>query len=70
MKQYLADQTQRAVSEVNRRDVANEIFDIILAELDWNLKHKLPTETSWEFYVTPVDNDKGTYMSRQKGRRE
>ncbi len=30
MKRYLADQKQRPISEVTRKEIANELFDIIL----------------------------------------
>ena len=58
MRQYLADEKGKAVNDVTRKDVANEIFDIILAEIDWNLKYKMPEDVDWEFYVTPIEEDK------------
>jgi len=57
MRQYLANKTNKAISEITRNDIANELFDIILAEIDWNLKYKLPEDVDWEFYVTPVNGD-------------
>ena len=53
MKRYLADQKQRPINEITKKEIANELFDIILTEIDWNLKYKLPEGTSWEFYVSP-----------------
>jgi len=44
IRQSLANETGKKISEVTRNDVANEIFDIILAEIDWNLKYKLPED--------------------------
>jgi len=58
IRQYLADEKGKAVNEVTRKDVANEIFDIILAEIDWNLKYKMPEDVDWEFYVTPIEEGK------------
>lgn len=58
MKRYLADQKQRPIGEVTRKEIANELFDVILTEIDWNLKYKLPEGTSWEFYVTPEKSRK------------
>lgn len=56
MRNYLTDKTNKKTSEVSRHDIANEIFDIILAEIDWNLKYKFPEDTNWEFYVTPLED--------------
>jgi hypothetical protein len=58
MKQYLANEKQRPMKEITKHDIANELFDLILAEIDWNLKYKLPEGTSWEFYVTPTGTRK------------
>jgi hypothetical protein len=65
MKQYLANEKQRPINEIKRNDVADEIFGIILAEIDWNLKHKLPQGTSWEFYVKPIEEAKRTNFKRK-----
>jgi hypothetical protein len=58
MEQCLANETQRPINEITKHDVANGLFDVILAEIDWNLKYKLPEGTSWEFYVTPQPTHK------------
>lgn len=55
MKQYLARESGKRIDEVTRKDVANELFDIILAEIDWNLKYKFADDVDWEFYVYPVE---------------
>jgi len=57
MKRYLANKKRRQTNEVTKKDIANELFDIILREIDWDLKCKLPKGTSWEFYVTPKETD-------------
>jgi hypothetical protein len=60
IRRYLADQKQRPLNEVTRKDIADELFDIVLTEIDWNLKYKLPKGTSWEFYVTPNERKKSS----------
>jgi len=61
IKQYLANEKGKVVNEITKNDVANEIFDIILAEIDWNLKYKLPEDAEWEFYVTPIEEGKAEH---------
>lgn len=56
MKRYLADEKQRPLNEITKHDIADELFGVILAEIDWNLKYRLPEGTSWESYVTPKRN--------------
>jgi len=58
IKHYLANEKGKTVNEITRKDVANEFFDIILAEIDWNLKYKMPEDVDWEFYVTPIEEGK------------
>jgi len=58
MEQYLADEKGKAVNEIIRKDIANEIFDIILAEIDWNLNYKMSEDVDWEFHVTPIEKGK------------
>jgi hypothetical protein len=66
MKQYLSNEKQRPLNEITRNDVADELLGIILAEIDWNLKHKLPQGTSWEFYVIPKETDKAKANLREE----
>jgi hypothetical protein len=64
IKQYLANEKQRPINEITKHDIANELFDVILAEIDWNLKYKLPEGTSLEFHVTPKGTDKAKEEAR------
>jgi hypothetical protein len=66
LRKYLADKNNVKISEITREDIANEIFDIILAEIDWNLKYKLPEDVDWEFYVRPIERSKGDYRTRKR----
>lgn len=61
IRQYLAGDSGRRIDEVTMKDVANEISNIILAEIDWNLKYKLPEDVSWEFHVTPIEGEYAAY---------
>jgi len=66
LRKYLANKSNVKISEITREDIANEIFDIILAEIDWNLKYKLPKDADWEFYVTPIEGTKDDYRTRKR----
>jgi len=66
IKQYLARESGKRIGEVTRKDVANELFNIILAEIDWNLKYKFENDVDWEFYVTPIDETKDEYSACKK----
>lgn len=54
IRQYLAKDSGRSIDEVTRKDIANELFSIILSEIDWNLKYKFESDVDWEFCVYPV----------------
>jgi hypothetical protein len=56
-KEYIAKERGRQLEEITKKDIADELFDIILAEIDWNLKYKFGKDTSWEFYVMPMKAD-------------
>jgi len=66
IRQYLARESGKRIEEVTRKNVANELFDIILAEIDWNLKYKFDDDVDWEFYVTPIEESKGEYSIHKK----
>ena len=66
LRKYLANKNNVKISEITREDIANEIFDIILAEIDWNLKYKLPKDVDWKFYVTPIKGTKDDYRTRKR----
>ena len=54
IRQYLAKDSGRSIDEVTRKDVANELFSIILSAIDWHLKYKFESDVDWEFYVYPI----------------
>lgn len=66
LRKYLANKNNVKISKITRQDIANEIFDIILAEIDWNLKYKLPEDVDWEFYVKPIEECKDNYQTRKR----
>ncbi|MCW4002648.1 MAG: hypothetical protein NWE95_01875 [Candidatus Bathyarchaeota archaeon] len=56
LRRYLAKERGRRFEDIKKKDVANELFDIILTEIDWNLKYKFGKAASWEFYVLPLED--------------